>query len=33
MKLQTLPLIFVLAAMTPSFAFSQNQQVTNCHTP
>jgi hypothetical protein len=33
MKLQTLPLIFVLAAMTPSFAFSQNQQGTNCHTP
>ena len=33
MKVQTLPLIFVLAAMTPSFAFSQNQQVTNCHTP
>jgi len=32
MKVQTLPLIFVLAAMTPSFTFSQNQQVTNCHT-
>jgi hypothetical protein len=33
MKLQPLPLVVVLAFLTPSLAFSQSQQLTNCHTP
>jgi hypothetical protein len=32
MKLQPLLLILIFAALTPSFAFSQNPHVTNCHT-
>ncbi len=33
MKLQPLPLVVVFAALTPSLTFSQNPQLTNCHTP
>jgi len=33
MKPQPLHLVIVIAALTPSLAFSQNPQVTNCHTP
>jgi hypothetical protein len=33
MKVQFLPLVAAFAVLTPALAFSQNQQVTNCHTP
>jgi hypothetical protein len=33
MMLRTLKLVTVFAAVTPCAAFSQNVQVTNCHTP
>jgi len=33
MRVQSLPYLLVFALLTPSLTFSQNQQMTNCHTP
>ena len=33
MRVQSLPYLLVFAFLTPSLTFSQNQQMSNCHTP
>jgi len=33
MRVQSLPYLLVFVSLTPSLAFSQNQQMANCHTP